>query len=219
MRRGVRWCAAVLVAFLVGGCAGWAGSAATDPRPTARAVPPSRAASAEPTPARPRPSATPAARQRVADPLTISVPAIGVRATLVGVGLQADGAMEVPAYDANQAGWYTEGPRPGEVGPAVVAAHVDSKRGPDVFWRLRELDAGNTVTVTDRAGVDHSFVVERMERADKDALPYDRIWGNTRGPTLRLITCGGPYDRSRGGYQQNLIVYARPAPTPTAGTG
>lgn len=130
---------------------------------------------------------------------------------MVGVGLKSDGAMETPAYDSNQAGWYTKGPRPGERGPAVVAAHVDSKNGKDVFWRLRELEPGDEVSVLDKDGVEHRFVVQRSGRYPKDDLPYRKIWGASDVPVLRLITCAGSYVKGAGGYQDNLVVYATAA--------
>ncbi|MFD2078492.1 class F sortase [Actinopolymorpha cephalotaxi] len=147
-------------------------------------------------------------RGHVADPAVLTIPAIDVDASMVGVGLLPNGEMQTPAYDSNLAGWYVEGPRPGQPGPAVIVAHVDSKTGPDVFYRLRELRPGDRITVTDSADARHTFTVERLERADRDGLPYGRIWTGGKQPVLRLITCAGPYDRANGGYQQNLIVYA-----------
>ncbi|GAA5000007.1 class F sortase [Actinopolymorpha pittospori] len=149
--------------------------------------------------------------ESVADPARLDIPAIDVHASMVGVGLEPDGAMETPAYDSNQAGWYTKGPRPGERGPAVVAAHVDSKNGKDVFWRLRELAPGDEVSVLDKDGVEHRFVVQRSGRYPKDDLPYRQIWGASDVPVLRLITCAGSYVKGAGGYQDNLVVYATAA--------
>ncbi len=148
-------------------------------------------------------------RDQGADPAVLTIPAIDVDASMVGVGLLPDGEMQTPAYDSNQAGWYVEGPRPGEPGPAVIVAHVDSKTGRDVFYRLRELRPGDRITVTDSADGRHTFTVQRLERAERNALPYSRIWNKDKRPVLRLITCAGTYDRANGGYQQNLIVYAR----------
>jgi sortase (surface protein transpeptidase) len=192
---------AALLAVLVIGCSSPATE--TSPRPKS-----STTATTKPTTP---PVVKPKAEKplaKVADPGRVKIPAIGVNATMVGVGLKSDGAMATPAYDANQAGWYTKGPRPGEVGPAVIVAHVDSKTGPDVFWRLREIERGDRIAVTDKAGDTHAFTVQRLERVDKDALPYEKIWGATDRPVLRLVTCGGSYDRAAGEYRDNLIVYA-----------
>lgn len=140
------------------------------------------------------------------DPLRITIPAIGVDAPLVPVGLEADGAMRTP--DFGHAAWYAPGPRPGAPGPAVVVAHVDSKaNGPDVFFRLRELAAGDEVVVHYRTSA-VTFVVTGKEQAPKTALPTKRIWNGATAPVLRLITCGGAFDRAARSYLDNIIVYA-----------
>lgn len=145
---------------------------------------------------------------KVRRPRRVQIPGIGVDARLEPVGLQADGAMEVPS--TGNAGWYRLGPRPGAPGPAVLVAHVDSRQGPDVFYRLRELRAGDAVTVTDRRGTARAFVVTGGEQVPKDQLPAERIWADSGRPQLRLITCGGTFDRSIGHYRDNTIVYAQP---------
>ncbi|MPZ89021.1 MAG: class F sortase [Nitriliruptorales bacterium] len=177
------------------------------PETTTAEAPPPATAPESPSPSSDEPAPDPPVE--VADPATVSIPAIDVHATLVDLGLEDDGAMEVP--DFGLAGWYIEGPRPGEDGPAVVAAHVDSKEGPDVFYRLGELEPGDEVTVTDLEGAEHTFTVERTEQHDKNELPVDDIWSATDSPTLRLITCGGEFDRSIGHYDDNIIVWATAA--------
>jgi hypothetical protein len=144
---------------------------------------------------------------RAAQPVSIAIPAAGVDARVVPVGLQANGAMEVPAVDL--AGWYRLGPRPGERGPAVIVGHVDSREGPAVFFRLRQLRTGDRIVVGQGGGAAVAFAVERVERHPKEALPVARIWDPTGQPVLRLITCGGSFDRSTGHYRDNVIVYAR----------
>jgi len=139
-------------------------------------------------------------------PTRVTIPAIGVDAALVGVGLKPDGAMQTP--DFGIAAWYDKGPKPGQPGPAVVLAHVDSKaHGPDVFYRLRELKPGDRVSVqyADRTT---TFAVTGKEQTAKTALPTTRIWSSTTMPVLRLITCGGAFDRKAGSYLDNIIVYA-----------
>lgn len=153
------------------------------------------------------PTKTPATT--VGRPTTLSIPAIHVKAHLVGVGLKDDGSMETPTYGSNQAGWYTEGPRPGEIGPAVIVGHVDNQHGPDVFASLTDLEPGDRVRVTDKTGHKYVWTVDHSEEAGKDQLPYQRIWANAKRPLLRLITCSGAYEG--GKYQENLIVYADPA--------
>jgi sortase (surface protein transpeptidase) len=140
------------------------------------------------------------------EPLRVSIPAIGVDAPLVPVGLQPDGAAQTPRFGF--AGWYDRGPKPGLPGPAVVLAHVDAKaKGPDVFFRLRELKPGDQVTVR-YADRQRTFAVTGKEQTAKTALPTARIWNDTSAPVLRLITCGGAFDRAAGSYLDNVIVYA-----------
>lgn len=150
----------------------------------------------------------PASRE-VGKPTELSIPAIGVVERLHAVGLKADGAMQTPNF--GDAGWYDRGPRPGAAGPAVLVAHVHGPAGDDVFARLHDLKAGDLVTVkrTDGAA---TFVVESVERARKEALPYGRIWNETDVPVLRLITCGGKPDPVTRMYPDNTIVFARLAP-------
>jgi LPXTG-site transpeptidase (sortase) family protein len=142
---------------------------------------------------------------RPTGPMVITIPSIGVKAGIVGVGLQADGAMQVP--DPDRVGWYKRGPRPGAPGPAVVVGHV-YYRTPAVFYRLRELRRGDQIIIGQRHGPTTRFTVVRLERVPKTALPVGRIWTTTSEPQLRLITCGGSYDRATGHYRDNLIVYA-----------
>lgn len=144
----------------------------------------------------------------VARPATIEIPAIGVDAKILAVGLNADGSMEVP--DFGFAGWYTEGPMPGEPGPAVVVAHVDSRAGPDVFYRLRELRRGDRITIISADGTTRHWAMDSAEQTDKDELPVERIWRPTSRPVLRLVTCGGQFNTATRHYEDNVIVYAQP---------
>ncbi len=160
-----------------------------------------------PTTVAPRGAATPAEPVRVARPTRIVIPAIGVDARLKAVGLNDDGSMEVPAFGL--AGWYGLGPRPGEPGPAVIVAHVDSYEGPDVFHRLRELSRGDQIEVRYRDGTSSRFVVHAREQQLKHELPVARIWNDTHRPVLRLVTCGGDFDTTERTYLSNVIVCAR----------
>jgi hypothetical protein len=159
-------------------------------------------------PARSRPHAR--ARARVAPPARIRIPAIGVDARVIRVGLDRAGALEVPS-GWDDAGWYVHGPRPGEPGPAVIVGHVDSTSGPAVFYRLGALQRGAAIRVVHRDGSAVRFRVRRVERWPKGGFPTRRVYGATRRPALRLITCGGAFDRSTGHYLDNTIVFAAPA--------
>jgi hypothetical protein len=183
-------------------------AAEDDPAPTAVIPPAEPLLVPEPRPERPpEPPVLPSGTPR-----RVEIDAIGVDAELVELGLQPDGAMEVP--DFGWAGWYTEGPPPGHPGPAVIAAHVDSRAGPDVFFRLRELVAGDEVRVRYDSGDEVVFTVATSERVPKDELPGDRIWPVTADPLLTLITCGGEFDRQVRHYEDNVIVYTVPAADP-----
>jgi Sortase domain len=139
-------------------------------------------------------------------PTSIAIPAIGVHAPIVAVGLQADGAMQVP--DPGQVGWYRLGPQPGAPGPAVLIGHVDSRTGPAVFYRLRQLRPGDQILIGHSDGTTSRFLVGRLEQHPKTALPTSRIWAPVTGRCLRVVTCGGPFIRATGHYRDNVIVYA-----------
>ena len=140
-------------------------------------------------------------------PVRVQVPAIGVDATLVRLGLDASGALEVPRRP-EQAGWFGRTARPGERGAAVIAGHVDSASGPAVFYRLGALQPGQTIRIRRRDRSSISFRIRRVERWPKDRFPTARVYRATRGPTLRLITCGGAFDARSGHYVDNTIVFA-----------
>ncbi|MGH8899335.1 MAG: class F sortase, partial [Egibacteraceae bacterium] len=159
--------------------------------------------------AAPVPAAPPTARAAgVADPTRVVIPGIGVDAEVVPLSLQPDGGLEVPK-DFSKAGWYRDGPEPGERGAAVVVGHVDSRRAPAVFFRLRELASGDEVLVQTADGGSVRFVVERVEEHPKRAFPTAAVYGPTPEPTLRLVTCGGTFDRSARGYRGSVVVFAR----------
>jgi hypothetical protein len=141
-------------------------------------------------------------------PSALSIPSIGVRAAIVGVGLKANGAMQTP--DPDQVGWYRLGPQPGDPGPAVLVGHLDSRSGPAVFYRLGQLRPGDEILVGRPDGTTTRFLVGRLERHPKTALPTGRIWTKSDRPLLRLITCAGSFDRVTGHYRDNLILYASP---------
>jgi sortase (surface protein transpeptidase) len=139
-------------------------------------------------------------------PTRLKVKAIGVDTALETLRLGDDGEL-TPPEDFGRAGWYADGTRPGDVGPAVIAGHVDSKRGPAVFYRLRELEAGDRIDVV-RGGRTVRFTVTSTAWYPKKRFPTDRVYGPTPDRQLRLITCGGVFDRSLRSYRDNLVVYA-----------
>lgn len=141
-------------------------------------------------------------------PLMLRIPAINLE-TYFGdtLGLNADNTVQVPdSYE--EVGWYEHGPTPGEVGPAVVLGHVDSREGPAVFFSLGQLKPGDEILVDRADGSTVVFVVAKLERHEQDDFPTDEVYGNVDHPALRLITCTGIYSRSELRYSHNLIVFA-----------
>ncbi|MDJ0663934.1 MAG: class F sortase [Acidimicrobiia bacterium] len=140
-------------------------------------------------------------------PLRVRIPSIEVDAPIIDLGLNPDRTIEVPS-DFDDTGWYTGRSVPGEIGPGVVVGHVDSRRGPAVFFRLRELTAGDVILVDRSDGRVAWFEVTDVVLVKKDAFPTEAVYGGTEAPTLRVITCGGEFDRDERSYLGNLIVYA-----------
>ncbi len=151
-------------------------------------------------------TASPASSSAGIYPHLIRIPNIDVEASVIVLGLEADGTLQIP--DASDAGWYEGSFMPGQTGPSVIVGHVDY-RGPGVFGRLKELDPGDRIVLVGREGTETvTFAVDRVDRFDKDELPPGEVFGDTSVPTLRLITCGGEFDRSVGHYEDNVVVFA-----------
>lgn len=171
----------------------------------------SRSAVAPLPPAAAPPAAAPAAVARGTDvragQLRLSVPALGVDADALSLRTRDDGSLEVPG-SAHEVGWYADGVVPGEVGPAVFAGHVDLDGRPGVFSGLARLRLGDVVEVVRPDGRAVSFAVTRVEQHAKSDFPTDAVYAPTVSPELRLVTCGGAFDRSRGSYRDNVVVFA-----------
>ncbi|MGH9230870.1 MAG: class F sortase [Acidimicrobiales bacterium] len=159
---------------------------------------------------RPPPLGVPAAEARPAPPAALAIPSIGVESRVEHVAVRDDGSLAAPA-DFGRAGWFAEGPSPGERGPAVIIGHVDSRDGPAVFRRLPELGPGDPIDVTRTDGTVARFAVTETFETTKDAFPTEAVYGPTAGPMLRLITCTGAFDRDARHYLSNLVVSAVPA--------
>jgi hypothetical protein len=140
-------------------------------------------------------------------PVRIGIPGIGVSSPLDRLGRARDRTVQVPSR-WERAGWYAPGTRPGDPGSAVILGHVDSKRGPAVFYRLRELRPGDLVEVALAGGSSVRFAVERVEQYPKARFPTAEVYYPTLTPELRLVTCGGTFDATAGHYRSNIIVFA-----------
>lgn len=144
-----------------------------------------------------------------AHPTRLSIPSIGVNAPFTGLGLDASGVLNAPPPDnTNLVGWWQGGTVPGNRGPAIVLGHVDTKTAPGVFWGLSSVTRGTTVDIARDDKVTASFTVDSVEVFAKNQFPDDRVYGKTADAQLRLITCGGAYDRKRGDYTANVVVFA-----------
>jgi sortase (surface protein transpeptidase) len=140
-------------------------------------------------------------------PVRLRIPKIQVTTSLEPLGRAPDGTAEVPNRP-DLAGWYAPGPRPGDPGSAVILGHVNYHHAPAVFYRLRELRAGDQLTVTRADGSSVRFVVQRTQQYDKQQFPTDEVYYPTLRSTLQLITCGGQFDPADGHYKSNIIVFA-----------
>ena len=129
-------------------------------------------------------------------------------AQVIELGLRRNGSMEVP-QGAYPVGWYDGSPTPGELGPAVLAGHVDWEGEPGAFYGLRELVPGDAVVIDRADGTTAEFTVDRVEEHSKDDFPSDQVYGDIDHAGLRLITCGGAFDEDTGEYLDNVVVYAR----------
>jgi hypothetical protein len=183
-----------VLAVLAGGCA--PGQHAVDPGPLTLPPLPSSAVVDKSVPV-------------VSVPVAMRIPKIGAQSSLVQLGLNPDGSVQVPPVsDPLQAGWYSGGAAPGEIGPAVLLGHVDGNHQAGIFFRLHELVPGDDVLVTRKDGVVLHFTVTAKTEVPKDAFPTEAVYGKTAGPELRLITCGGSFDAAAHSYVDNIVVYA-----------
>ena len=172
---------------------------APDPAQTTTTISPARA--------KPKPKPRPV-RTQMPPPEWIRIPAIGVSAPVIPLGLNSDRTLQVPR-DFGDTGWFTGGPEPGERGAAVIVGHVDSRSGPAVFYRLRALRAGDMIRIRLKDGSGLRYVVTRGLSAPKNRFPTELVYARTEQPTLRLVTCDGAFDTSTGHYVDNYIVLAK----------
>ncbi|TVZ04387.1 class F sortase [Trebonia kvetii] len=143
-------------------------------------------------------------------PVSVAIPAIGVRSRLLRVGLNPDGTIQVPSLvrSADEAAWYKYSATPGQPGTAVIEGHVDSYHGQAVFYRLGALRPGNRIEVTLADGVTAVFRVTGVREYAKDEFPAKIVYGQAGYPALRLITCGGDFDPATGHYLSSVVVFA-----------
>ncbi len=200
--------AAALFAAVTIGTTGCSGNTSTAVVPSVSATPRARPATTPPATTPPATTPRPARTSWLArsSPVRLQISAIGVDSGLIPLGLRTDGSMEVPP-GGFPAGWYTGGPTPGELGPAIIAGHVDMK-GPGVFYSLHTLKPGDQVVVTRVDGSKPVFRVNRVAIFPKDKFPTQQVFGNIDHAGLRLITCGGTFNTQSGHYEDNIVAFA-----------
>jgi sortase (surface protein transpeptidase) len=171
------------------------------PLPTTAVAGPSQA-----TAAAAAPGAPPTAREGPLVPVELRIPAIGVAVPVSELGLNADNTVEVPT-DFAKPGWFRLGTAPGQEGSAVILGHVDSYRGPAVFFHLRSLQVGDAVQVTLADGAIAHFAVTSVTMYPKDRFPAQEVYAaHDGGAILNLVSCGGEFDRIAHSYRSNVVV-------------
>lgn len=141
-------------------------------------------------------------------PIRVRIPDIEVDAPIIPLQVGESGVLLPPARN-DIAGWWKDGPEPGESGPAVIAGHVDSHTGPAVFFRLPDLPPGAQVFIDRADRTTAVFTTYRLERHSKDEFPTDAVYGSTSNAEIRIITCGGDFDDTNDRYLANVIAFAR----------
>ena len=220
------WSVALLCAVGPWVAAALLGSSEEPPKPRTVAEAPSRgtpvrAQRERPKPRREKAVSEPKEKERdlkvridrnAAAPVAVSVPSAGIWAPVIPLGLKRNGEIEVPE-DISEAGWWQRGPEPGERGAAMITAHVNGGGQPGAFANLASVGKGDVIRVRRRDRTTVAFRVNRTERVPKDDFPTQKVYGKTRLPTLRLVTCGGTFDSTSGHYRDNVIVYATRLPS------
>jgi LPXTG-site transpeptidase (sortase) family protein len=150
-----------------------------------------------------------AAPKPVAAPVSLTIPLIGVRTNLITLGLTSAGALQVPPLtEVAVAGWYTGSPRPGAIGSSIIVGHIDGNHLRGVFFRLDTLTRGDKIYIKRADGTLAEFRVTSVQTYLKDDFPTEDVYGPVPDAELRLITCGGAFDRASGHYLSNIVVYA-----------
>ncbi len=143
-------------------------------------------------------------------PETLTVAAVGISSRLLRLGLATDGTMQVPPLfgQPSEAGWYEYSPTPGQIGPSIIIGHIDTNKGPSVFYRLGAIRPGDEVDVGLADGTTAVFRVTGVRQYSKASFPSGTVYGPTSNAALRLITCGGDFDNATGHYLSSTVVFA-----------
>jgi hypothetical protein len=143
----------------------------------------------------------------VAEPTRVIIEALDIDGPVIPVGVNADSQLDVPP-DARTLVWYRHGPSPGGPGSAVIAGHLNWRGTNGIFARLDEMPVGATITVVYDDGSQKDFIVSTVELVDKPAVAVNGIFARDGEPLLRLITCGGEFEKAVRSYRSNVVVTA-----------
>ena len=166
--------------------------------------------------AAPRPSVSASAPARAvhaalsrSTPIQLAMPSIGLTAPLLGLGMDSKGQPELPPFSQPKtAGWLRDSATPGEAGTSVLVGHVDTRTGPAVFWNLSAVKPGAPVELARLDGSTALFTVDRVQSYPKAVFPSAQVYAPAKDAQLRIITCGGSFDRKRAEYTGNVVLYA-----------
>lgn len=158
-----------------------------------------------PTPPRAATGIKPLARSV---PTHITVPSVGIDASVMPVGRDSQGSIQMPPLFDWTTGWYRYSPTPGQTGPSIIVGHVDTYKGISVFWKLRYVKRGDIINIARSDGSKVKFKVTALKQFSQADFPTQEVYGNIKYPGLRLITCGGAFDKQTESYTQNTVVYA-----------
>lgn len=175
-------------------------TATSEAEPTAGPSP-----TATPTP---EPTATPTPAPVGVIPVRLKIPSIGVDAYVEKVGQTKDGAMDTPK-NIFDVGWYELGAKPGQIGSAVIAGHLDGPHTAAVFWDLSKVKPGQKIYVVDDQGKELTFEVQELQVYPYDQAPLDKIFVDADDIRLNLITCNGTFDQRSLNYNNRLVVYTK----------
>lgn len=199
------WAVAVVALGVAGGSLFAAQSPPARPSPALTLSGPARATSRHPRPVVRRRSLPSVAHSR---PVRLNIGQLGISTGVGSLGLQANGQVMVPR-SVHTVGWYRNGPTPGEVGSSVILGHVDSYIGPGIFFELKTLHVGASITVVLADGVTTRFAVTRVVEYSKGSFPDRLVYGPHGTRSLNLVTCGGVFNHATGSYESNIVVFSR----------
>jgi len=163
-----------------------------------------------PSSVKPKPAVVASYMVPPANPKYLAIPALGINNTRVlRLGLTRERAIAVPGsiYDT---GWYDRSSRPGQPGAMFIYGHVSSWTAPGIFYHLKNLKAGDQITVTRGDNTTFTYQVAAVK-----AYPYNNVNMpqvlapvDASKPGLNLMTCTGYIISHTSGFSERLVVFA-----------